>query len=294
MRRLAVLFGTLFSVLSSSRQAGACAVCAAGDPSLAPSAAEVPFRNRVSVATDLRVASFLGTAPSAVAVGEPRLDLRASWAPAERWSLAVLVPLVHRSLAVAGDGRDVASLGDVDLRLRGQVFRSPPSRLRARVLVFGGAKLPTAPTQSDPLGRPLPVDLQPGCASVVPLVGLTVSLRTGPWSVDTSAEVLLPFAVRDDPHPGRSLRGAVVAQVQPTKAVAARLGAQLRWDGEGAVGVRSEPRSGGVALYVTPEIVLRPVGDLVLSVGAAFPAAQELRGYRVTAPVALATLSVDF
>jgi hypothetical protein len=53
-------------------------------------------------------------------------------------------------------------------------------------------------------------------------------------------------------------------------------------------------RLGGASVHVAPEIVLSPTGDVVVSAGASFPLVQEMRGYRATAPVLLASVGVDF
>jgi hypothetical protein len=45
---------------------------------------------------------------------------------------------------------------------------------------------------------------------------------------------------------------------------------------------------------VAPEIVIMPAQDVVVSAGASFPVVQEMRGYRATAPVVLASVGVDF
>lgn len=45
---------------------------------------------------------------------------------------------------------------------------------------------------------------------------------------------------------------------------------------------------------VAPEILVSPTQDVVLGIGAAFPMIQEMRGYRATAAVLLASVGVDF
>jgi hypothetical protein len=69
--------------------------------------------------------------------------------------------------------------------------------------------------------------------------------------------LLFPVEVRAGSHPGDSLRASFTMQLQPARALAMRLGVHGR-------------------------------------LGAAFSMIQEMRGYRATAPVLLASVGVDF
>lgn len=274
-------------VFFTSRRADACAVCGAADPTIPVVGAESAFKGRVRITTDARAASFRS---NAISVDERRLELLPAWAPVSDLLLTAGIPIVWRTI---GPSSDVV-LGDVELRATINIWQSTFAPVRQRIGVFGGFRGPTAPVQKDATGKPLPTDLQPGCGSIVTLAGAYWSIAHREWSLTTTASVFLPTPVRDGPHPGTSFRAGVVGQFQPSKWVGFRLGAHGRYDTSGAIGNTSDPGSGGAVLYVVPELVFSPAKDLVLSAGASFPAAQDLKGYRVIGPVALLSVSYDF
>jgi len=292
----------------------ACAVCGAAERSLPTNGAEVAFEGRKRATVDVRAASF-ATRARDLRLTELRVEPGLAVAVLPTTLLAVEVPLLHRSLALGEPGpagapfrasgasgatdtaaseRAYAALGDVDVRVSHTAFRSAPAPLSRRLLVTLGVKLPTAPLERDPGGDQVHPDLQPGCGSVVPNVGVAHRWSRSVWSATTSVSFLFPVSVREGAHPGDSLRASVVLEAQPTRAFATRLGVAGRFDGTGEIDDEVVKRSGGAALYVAPEIVVSPVTDVVLSVGASFPAVQAMRGYRATSPVLLASVGVDF
>jgi hypothetical protein len=114
------------------------------------------------------------------------------------------------------------------------------------------------------------------------------------WSAWTGASLLFPVEVRDGSHPGDSLRASFTLQLQPARVLATRLGVHGRLDSTGEIDGEPVRRSGGASFFVAPELVASPTQDVVVSIGAAFPMVQEMRGYRATAPVLLASVGVDF
>jgi hypothetical protein len=86
----------------------------------------------------------------------------------------------------------------------------------------------------------------------------------------------------------------VTLQVQPARALATRLGVHGRVDGTGERDGDVVRRSGGASVHLATELVFSPKTDLVLGVGASFPALQQMRGYRVTSPVLLVSVGLDF
>jgi len=254
----------------------ACAVCGAAEQALPANGAEVAFDGRKRATLDVRAASFR-TKDTGRSLSEVRVEPAAAVAVTSATMLGVGVPIVHRTLT---------TLGDVELRVDQTLTRSVGSH----VSFDGGVKLPTAP--ADPS---LPPDLQPGCSSVVPFVGVTAAWSASLFSWWTSLSVLMPFAVTTSaPHPGDSARASGTLQIQPSRFFATRLGAFARWDSTGEVDGAAVPQSGGGSVHVSPQIVLAPVSDLVISFGAAFPVVQAMRAYRSTSPVLLASAGFDF
>jgi hypothetical protein len=272
----------------------ACAVCGAADKTLPSNGAEVPFDGRKRATVELRAASF-ETRDHALRIVELRAEPGLSLAITPATIVSAEIPLLRRTLRLDGDRSGAESiLGDGDLRVTHTAWRSAPAPVRQRLTISGGVKLPTAPLERDPDGRLVHPDLQPGCGSIVPLVGVAYAWTSSFWSVSTGASLLFPVAVREGAHPGDSLRTSVTLQLQPARVLATRLGVHGRLDSTGELDGAVVRRSGGASVHVAPEIVVSPTQDVVLSAGAAFPVVQEMRGYRGTSPVLLASVGVDF
>jgi len=148
---------------------------------------------------------------------------------------------------------------------------SAPARVRQRLTIAAGMKLPTAPLERDPAGNEVHPDLQPGCGSIVPLLGASYVWTSALWSAWASASLLFPVSVRTGAHPGDSLRSSLGLQLQPTRILATRLGVHGRLDGTGELAGEVLRSSGGASVHVAPELVLSPTQDVVVAVGASFP-----------------------
>ncbi len=275
----------------------ACAVCGAGEKTLPTNGAEVAFAGRKRATVELRAASF-ETTDGALRVVELRAEPGLAMAVGPSTIVAADVPVLRRSLALEGtrplSPTSAIIPGDAELRLAHTAWTSGPALVNQRLTISAGVKLPTAPLEHDPSGALVPPDLQPGCGSVVPTVGLSYAWTSSLWSAWTSASLLFPVEVRSGSHPGDSLRGAFTLQLQPARMLATRLGVHGRLDSTGELDGEPVKDSGGASVYVAPEIALSPTQDVVISIGAAFPAIQAMRGYHATSPVLLASIGVDF
>lgn len=240
---------------------------------------------------DGRAAAF-AVRDSSLRVTEVRLVPGAALAINEDVLLSLELPLLRRTTSdvVTSASSERYMLGDVEGRVSYVAYRTSSRRLS----FHGGVKGPTAPIERDASGAPIATDLQPGCGAVVPLVGATYTLSYSIFTAWMTGSLLMPFSVREGPHPGDSLRLSSTLQIQPMKAFAARLGAHGRLDGAGDIDDRIDKRSGGASVFLAPELVASPMNDLVVSVGAAFPVVQETRGHRATAPIALVGIGYDF
>ena len=275
----------------------ACAVCGAGEKTLPTNGAEVAFAGRKRATLELRAASF-ETTDRALRVAELRAEPGLAMALGPSTILAADVPVLRRSLALEGTHAPSATSatipGDAELRVAHTAWKSAPALVTQRLTISAGTKLPTAPLEHDPSGALVPPDLQPGCGSIVPIVGLSYAWTSSLWSAWTSASLLFPVEVRSGSHPGDSLRASFTLQLQPARVLATRLGVFGRLDSTGELDGAPVKESGGASVYVAPEIALSPTQDVVISAGAAFPAVQAMRGYHATSPVLLASIGVDF
>ena len=275
----------------------ACAVCGAGEKTLPTNGAEVAFAGRKRATLELRAASF-ETTDRALRVAELRAEPGLAMALGPSTILAAEVPVLRRSLALeathAPSATSATIPGDAELRVAHTAWKSAPALVTQRLTISAGTKLPTAPLEHDPSGALVPPDLQPGCGSIVPIVGLSYAWTSSLWSAWTSASLLFPVEVRSGSHPGDSLRASFTLQLQPARVLATRLGVFGRLDSTGELDGAPVKESGGASVYVAPEIALSPTQDVVVSAGAAFPAVQAMRGYHATSPVLLASIGVDF
>jgi hypothetical protein len=280
----------------------ACAICGASERALPANGNEVAFEGRKRVTLEARAAAFRTTTGPQVDVTELRAEPGAEAAVDDRLMVGGSVPILRRTtntdVLFAGRAGAIgpspvtreAMLGDVELRATYSAFRA----IGRHLSLDGGVKLPTAPLERDAAGRLLAPDLQPGCSSVVPFVGATYLWSGSLVSAWTNVSLLMPFAVRSAAHAGDSARASATLQLQPTRAIATRLGVFARYDSTAELDGEAVPRSGGGAVHVAPEIVLSPAEDLVISFGAAFPLVQGMRAYRSTSPVLLASVGLDF
>ena len=292
-----VAFATGGGILGVTRNAGACAVCAAGDKTLPANGSEQPFAGRLRATLDGRAATFAALHQSQRVV-EMRGEAGAAYAITADVLVSAQVPVLHRTVESSTDAEPTATttrtmLGDAELRVSHLAWQSAPSSITRRLGAMAGTKLPTAPNDQDAQGRYVQTDLQPGCGSITPFAGLSWTMTSGFWSLASFAALLMPFSVREGPHTGDSLRVGTTLQLQPTARFATRLGTTARFDATGDVDGETDLRSGGSVLYVTPEIVASPIGDVVISAGASFPTVQALRGYRVASPVAMIGIGID-
>jgi hypothetical protein len=290
----------------------ACAVCGAAEKTLPANGAEVPFDGRKRATLELRAASF-ATSDRALHIVELRAQPGVAVAIGRDTLVGGEVPLLRRTLEAEGGERPQASglrpqagdrtstststrmsVGDVELRATHTAWRSVPATTNRRLTIAAGVKLPTAPLERDPAGALMHPDLQPGCGSIVPLVGGSYVWTSSLWSAWASTSLLFPVSVRSGAHPGDSLRGSLGMQLQPSRILATRLGVHGRLDGTGELDGEVVRSSGGASVHVAPELVLSPTQDVVVALGASFPVVQEMRGYRATTPVLLASVGVDF
>jgi hypothetical protein len=280
-------------LLFPARRVRACAVCSAGNPNVSVAGAEEPFASRRRATLDLRLGS-VRVGPTTL--HDRRLELGLGVALSDSILVSAHVPGLSRDVRRIGAPPVTrVSLGDMEARSNIVAWSDASSPTKKRLLLLAGVKLPTAPLQRDGAGELLPVALQPGCGSIVPTLGFTYVASRGLGTFSTGLAILLPYAVREGPHPGDSVRTSTTFQVQAIPALATRFGihTKLESTGERAPGVEDR-NSGGFVGYAGAEIVLVPFADLVVSIGALFPAVRALRGDHREGSIASATVAYDF
>jgi hypothetical protein len=283
--------------LIAPRAARACAVCGAGDPTLTLMGSEKPFEGRLRIAGDLRLGSVWAGAPAedVIQIDEERLELDVAYAPTRTLFLSLAVPLLHRVASYHdGTSSPLFTIGDVALRAKQFIWSGRRGAFVHQVAIQGGLDTPTSPQEEGEHGVALPAVLQPGMGAVAPFVGAFYGFTRGPWSFYASAAVYLPFAVRDGPHATESFRTAASVQRQIGRVFASRIGIDTRLDGSCEAYGKPDPNSGGFVGYLSPELVVSPVTDLLLTATVRVPAVQAFHGYHHEGAIAGLGLTYDF
>ncbi len=223
---------------------------------------------------------------------EQRLDIVTTYATSRELAFTLLLPTLRRRVTWRQSVSErYFGPGDAELRSKVTVWRSEDSHREAAILM--GLKVPTALEQKTPAGERLPVDLQPGTGALSPLLGAFYFTRSDIWSGSTSAFVYVPVPVKEDAHSATAWRANATLQCQPSRSFASRLGVVARIDGSSETDGSTDENSGGFVGYVSTEIVVSPVTDLLITAGAYHPALQVLRGRHVEGTVALLGLTLD-
>jgi hypothetical protein len=295
VRRVAAV-AVAIALTGAARMGAACAVCSADDPTMTASGAEQPFAHRLRIDVEALVGGVGEAAADGrwLALDDRRLSVTAAYAPSRDVLVSLVVPTLDRTLYDGATHSTTLSLGDVDLRVYDVAWRRD-GRTRRRFAFLAGGRAPTAPVERDTEGAPLPVELQPGCSSIVPYVGAAYVAERGMLSTQLSAVIALPFSVRNAPHAGDSLRMSAWIQAQPARSFATRFGVRARLESTGELAPGAPDfNSGGFAGYVTSDIVVSPAEDVVVSVGAAFPVLQAWLGEHRETAIASAQIAYDF
>jgi hypothetical protein len=274
----------------------ACAVCASADPTLQAPGFEQPFAQRFRLGVDALVGRVAEDTPDGrrLELDDLRLSATATYAPTRDLLFSLTVPALERSLHDVASRTSALIPGDVDARVYGVASRSIDAT-RRQLGFFGGFKGPTAPIERDMFGVPLPVELEPGCGSIVPYVGSAYAIGRGRYSGQVSAALYLPFSVRDQPHPGDSLRTTAWLQIQATHAFATRFGMSTRLDSTGQLSATvADLNSGGFVGYVTTDVLVSPTTDLVVAAGAMFPVVQAWFGVHRESTITGLRAAYDF
>lgn len=276
--------------LLAPRVARACAVCSTADPTLVPEGGEAPYEGRVRLGFDARAGHIVvGAGAEERALLDRRLAASGTFSSG-RTLVGFIVPMLTRRVALGAASRSLTALGDLQARL--DVVLG--SRRRARHGLLFELHLPTAPVQQGPDGVDLPAAMQPGCSSLLPVVGAYFVAGSGAFSLSGAASGRLPIAVRAAPHTGPGLRATLDGQLQPHLRLALRLGLDARLEAQGELSPgRPDPNSGGFIGYATGSVVTSPVTDLVLTVGLHVPLVQRFSGVRREEPVVALTAAYD-
>jgi hypothetical protein len=265
-------------------EALACGTCAVGDPTLTIVGLEQPKSQRIRTSATLRYRNDEIGEPrvDALKLTEQRMELAGAYSPTDRWTVSLMMPLVHRLVTAANLAEaDIWAPGDLELRARAVVWRDRSFAPRHLISIIGGLEFPTGTVERDAAGVPLPLEFQAGTGSWDPIAGASYTMFSDPWSVYVSSLAIFPTRGTADTQAGISFRQTVLGQFQPWRFLAFQLGAELRLDQPGYVAGIRDPNTGGHITYGTFGLIGLPHDKVLLHLTAAVPMIQRLDGDHV-------------
>lgn len=293
---LSGVLGTGLGTLAP-RAAVACSTCDSGDATLTVAGAEQPFSGRLRSALTLRYRTdVVGRAGvDQTDIRELRTDLSTAWAPRDDLFLIADVPFLYRRVQEANLAQtETIGLGDVELRGKWFVFRDRPFAPRWLIAVLGGLKFPTAPWLENAGGDSLVLEAQPGSGSFDASVGPSLACFLGTFSGYASLLWVEPLSTREPLEPGRSVRASIAIQVQAADWLGVRLESDLRWDQPSKEDGQPDPDSGGWVALAGGDVLLSPVTDVSVGLGARLPVVNRLHGAHAEGPMLHVALLRDW
>lgn len=250
-------------------RAAACASCGCGDPTLTAMGLELPYQNRLRLAIEERFGGHTAGDSWVDRSFTLRSSLLASWSPTTRLTVAALVPLVSTWLR-SGERpwRSATGLGDVELSLRGVVYRDRAFAPRHLLSALAGLKAPTGPRAYQDDGFPVADDSQPGSGSWDPFAGVAWAWFGDPVSVFSSVGYRYTTRGRNGYWRGQSAGGTVGLQFQPFTRAGFSLAADFRFAAHDQVGGIEMPNTGGASIAITPSVVVAPVDRWLIKLAA--------------------------
>ena len=165
--------------------------------------------------------------------------------------------------------------------------------VRGIVSLNFGAGIPTGPVVQDDSGEPLPIHAQPGTGAIVPVIGLSWGGFAPPLSGFVAVSAWFPAEGEQQLKSGDSVRASAVGQWQPGRDWALRLGVDARRDQVSYERGAVEKDSGGVIVFLSPELAFSPTTDVLLSAAFRMPFINRLKGDHVEGPVPSISLAWD-
>ena len=242
---------------------------------------EQPKANRVRTSAAIRHRNdSIGEANvDELTLSEQRMELAAAYSPIDRFSVFLMMPVVHRLITEVNLAESsIWAPGDLDLRVRGVIWRDRKFAPRHLISLIGGLEFPTSTIEYDENGVPLPLEFQAGTGSWDPIAGASYGMFMDPWSLFVSSIAIFPTTGIADTRASTSFRQTAIGQFQPWKFLAFQLGAEFRIDGPGYIGDVRDPDTGGHITYATLGLIGLPHERVLLHATAAVPLIQRLDG----------------
>ncbi|HET6417731.1 MAG TPA: hypothetical protein VFG22_15645 [Polyangiales bacterium] len=262
-------------------KAYACGTCAVGDPTLTVVGMEQPLGKRVRTSATLRYRNDrIGVAAvDEMLLSEQRMELAGAYSPSDRWTLSLMMPVVHRLVTAVNLAEfDIWAPGDLEFRARAVIWRDRKFAPRHLVSLIGGLEFPTGSVERDAEGTPLPLEFQAGTGSWDPIAGASYGMFHDPWALYVASVGIFPTVGTADTDVGASFRQTLLVQIQPWNFLAFQLGTEFRFDQPSYIGEVRDPNTGGHITYGSLGLIGLPHEKLVLHFTVAVPMIQRLDG----------------
>jgi hypothetical protein len=144
----------------------------------------------------------------------------------------------------------------------------------------------------DAAGKLKPIDVQLGTGAVDPRVELVYAGRFGRLTALASTSAVFPIGGWMLLRPAPSWRAGGVLQLQPVNFLAFRAGVEANYEGVSVQGGAPDPVGSGFLGSVTAGVLLSPITDVVVDLGASVPLINS-RVEAVVAPMFSLGIAVD-
>ena len=275
------MLAALLGPAGIASDAFACGTCSVGDPTLTVVGLEQPKANRFRASATVRYRNDRIGEPDVdeLTLSEQRMELAAAYAPTDRFTVSLMMPLVHRLVTAVNLAQaDIWAPGDLEMRLRGVVWRDRKFAPRHLVSLIGGLEFPTGSVETGAQGVPLPLEFQAGTGSWDPIFGVSYSMFSDPWSMYVSSVAIFPTQGTADTRSGISARQTVLGQFQPWRFLGFQAGLEIRIDQPGTIAGIRDPNTGGYIAYGSLGLIALPHDKILLQATAALPLIQRLDG----------------
>lgn len=255
---------------------------------------EKPFKHRVRLALEQRVGAHDSMSPIERTLIS-RTTLSASYSPAAWFTVAALLPFVAARDDTPRRGpRTVYGIGDLEVMVRGLVYRDRRFAPRHIVGLLAGVKTPTGPRRPDSSGYPASDDLQPGSGSWDGIFGANYGYFGSSLAAFLSASYRLTSVGYRGYRRGGSFGATFTAQVPLGRRLAVTGGLDFTHTQRSLLpsGAAAED-TGGSLLSVTSGFLVALHGDWLLRLSVQTPIVQAWYGVQRESPTGILSLIVD-
>ncbi len=274
----------------------ACAMCSCGDPTLTATGVEKPYRNRLRLGLEERGGWYeQGEGEARRTFGTLKSTLTIAWSPGERATLALVLPWSTTWVSPIGKSQQfVSGLGDLETSVRLVLLRDQAFSPRHLFWLTAALAIPTAPRLRDDSGHPYPDDDQPGSGGFSPALGATYGWFGDHLSAFTSMSYRLTSGGPRGYRRGTSLGFLAALQHQPVAWSALQLGLTGVWaEPDSLANGSALPNTGGTLVSLAPALLVAPIPQLLVRLGAEIPALQFLTGTQHQGLQLLLSLAYD-